>query len=216
MYRHNLIEMESNCEITSYDYDGISNCTFVCVGDSDQISTYIIKDLSQYGMTVTDEGADYLVDFICNGAASKIFVGDHLESASPADPSFWPIHPTLERAYQAKLLAGGFENEVWSTDPATICERYLCFIDNVYSNHSSCCYGHYSEDRSIDYIKGEGSQYVGLRNSEVMAATDPRTHSYSFPYIYENFQWSHCEGSGSSISELLKQLKLKYLTASTA
>ena len=34
--------------------------------------------------------------------------GDHLESASPIDPSFWPIHPTLERLWQFKKLAGAF------------------------------------------------------------------------------------------------------------
>jgi hypothetical protein len=53
----------------------------------------------------TVEGSDEAwTDFICNGDASKIFSGDHLESASPADPSFWVIHPTLERLFLAKLI----------------------------------------------------------------------------------------------------------------
>ena len=28
-------------------------------------------------------------DFVCSGDGARIFVGDHLEAASPADPSFW-------------------------------------------------------------------------------------------------------------------------------
>lgn len=39
-------------------------------------------------------------DFICTGDGYKVFGGDHLESASPADPSFWVIHPALERMLQ--------------------------------------------------------------------------------------------------------------------
>jgi hypothetical protein len=33
---------------------------------------------------------------------------------SSADPSFWVIHPTLERLFQEKLLSGGFQNEKWA------------------------------------------------------------------------------------------------------
>lgn len=39
--------------------------------------------------------------------------GDQLESASPMDPSFWPIHPTIERLYMLKKLRGYFSDESW-------------------------------------------------------------------------------------------------------
>ena len=39
---------------------------------------------------------------------NQVFVGDHLESATAVDPSFWEIHPTMERLLHAKLMAGGF------------------------------------------------------------------------------------------------------------
>lgn len=39
--------------------------------------------------------------------------GDQLESASPMDPSFWPIHPTIERLYSLKKLRGYFTDESW-------------------------------------------------------------------------------------------------------
>lgn len=55
--------------------------------------------------------------------------GDHIESASPADPSFWVIHPTLERLLHAKLLSGGFADESWAVDQTN---------DFVCSNHGLC------------------------------------------------------------------------------
>jgi hypothetical protein len=41
-------------------------------------------------------------------------MGDQLESASPADPSFWPIHPALERIWQWKRIVG-FTSEAWTS-----------------------------------------------------------------------------------------------------
>ena len=62
-----------------------------------------------------------------------MYAGDHIESASPADPSFWVIHPTLERLLHAKLLSGGFEEERWASDPTGdfVCKnRGLCAMND--------------------------------------------------------------------------------------
>ena len=39
--------------------------------------------------------------------------GDHVDSSSPRDPSFWPIHPTLERLYQYRVLTTPFVHTHW-------------------------------------------------------------------------------------------------------
>ena len=57
--------------------------------------------------------------------------GDQLESASPMDPSFWPIHPTMERLWMYKKISRTLYNETW---PAT-----------SYSIWDSCC-GHRAHD----------------------------------------------------------------------
>ena len=44
------------------------------------------------------------IEIVCNAG---ILVGDEEQSSSPADPLFWPIHPTIERLYQWKMLNGG-------------------------------------------------------------------------------------------------------------
>ena len=52
-----------------------------------------------------------IIDLACAGGLGVD--GDHLESASPLDPSFWPVHPTLERLWQFKKMAGLFDDETW-------------------------------------------------------------------------------------------------------
>ena len=44
---------------------------------------------------------------------TDVLVGDQLESASPVDISFWPIHPTLERLYHWKVLHYGFDDRAF-------------------------------------------------------------------------------------------------------
>ena len=63
--------------------------------------------------------------------------GEQLEAASPADPSFWPIHPTLERLFQYKRMVGNFSTTEW-TNPDGKTE--YC----IYSSQSDC-EGHHAE-----------------------------------------------------------------------
>lgn len=57
--------------------------------------------------STSDEGWKDIREFICTGNGYKVFYGDHLESSSAVDPSFWSIHPTQERFLQAMLMADG-------------------------------------------------------------------------------------------------------------
>lgn len=99
---------------------------------------------------LSDEQWDVMKDFVCTGDGYKIFVGDHLESASPSDPSFWPIHPSMERLLQAKLMAGGFETYEWSSDISTgyVCDKSECYEyeEGSKGEFEACCYGHYESE----------------------------------------------------------------------
>ena len=136
-------------------------------------------------------------DFICEGDGYRVFFGDHLESASAADPSFWPIHPTMERAMQAKFMAGGFETTDWYTDYIEdwICGRNECYEPTLGPSkdyYPQCCSGHYRDDGIIDYVSGNKSNSIGLTNQEVIDFTDPTNKDYGMPYIYDSFSYSHC------------------------
>ena len=66
---------------------------------------------------------------------------------------------------------------------------------------TDCCYGHFENDRLLDAVSGDRSQYFGPSNAETLAATDSRSERYSMPYVYDGFAWEHC--TEQSISSLL-------------
>jgi hypothetical protein len=146
----------------------------------------------------TSDDWDEWRDFICEGDGHKVFVGDHLESASPADPSFWPIHPTLERMFHAKLMAGGMESYEWPTDAVNdyVCDKSMCYEsdEGTKDYFEDCCYGHYENDQLLDFVNADKSQGYGLTNKQVLEDSDPSSDDYAVNYIYNDFTWSHCDG----------------------
>lgn len=114
--------------------------------------------------------------------------GDHLEAASPLDPSFWPIHPTLERLYVYKMLAGGFENATW---PST---GYASSDD---------CYGHGASDLvPFQFSLKDDDAPVFYTNVEILALASPE--SPTLPYVFADFDWDHCVEFGYDFASLLR------------
>ena len=61
--------------------------------------------MCMYALGNDDSSPALKVKSFCD---STYYPGDHLEAASPAEASFWPIHPTLDRLLQYKALAEPF------------------------------------------------------------------------------------------------------------
>lgn len=155
---------------------------------------------------MTDADWSCMKKFICEGDNARSFFGDQRESASCYDPSFWPIHPTLERAYHAKMLAGGFETTDWGVEQS-LCYRTTCYNDTgVEGTFDECCVGHDENDRYPDFVTGDlYNDGVWISNRDYMDATDPTSKSYSMNFIYDSFSWSHC-GDEFSVDSLLEEL----------
>jgi len=219
-YRMNYLTPYTNCTMTdgNTDFDSL-NCGFTCnPDDADRMLFDLTKILnSDYDCVPTDmDDAGWYAwrDFICTGDGFKVFGGDHLESASPADPSFWPIHPTLERLLQAKYMSGGFQEDAsWASDPVNdyVCDKSNCYDEDKggYGYWTSCCYGHYEDDQLLDAPNANKSAGTGMTNSAVHKGTDP-SGTYAMNYIYDDFDWTHCELVGLDFVELLEE---KYTTA---
>jgi len=207
-YRYNYVVPNRSCNVS--DDVQSSVCGVTC--DEDSISLLQLnlktKIANQIPSDIDTDGLTAWSDFICTGDGWKVFSGDHLESASPADPSFWVIHPTLERLLHAKLMAGGFENEKWASDPENdyVCNKAECYIDGVKGYHDECCYGHYKNDKLLDAVSGDRNSYTGPTNKATLKGTDPRKSSYSMTYVYDKFEWSHCTDSGYDFSSLLQEM----------
>ena len=208
LYRGNYITSSDDCSVTSLDEEGIS-CSFECNASQldDMIDALKFTLPSQYmkkGMS-TDDWITWR-DFVCDGDGWRIFVGDHLESASPSDPSFWPIHPTQERLMQVKFMTGSFgSTKVWPSDAINdyVCDKASCYsaAENRADYYDDCCYGHYEYDQLLDFTTGDRSNYVGPTNHKIVSDSDPTSMMYSMTYIYDDFDWDHCEEDFDALIE---------------
>jgi hypothetical protein len=211
LYRLDYISPQDSCTADSLSYEGIS-CSYTCNAAKSSTMANQLSGLigTKYtGSSLSNSQWEEWKDFICEGDASKIFVGDHVESASPADPSFWPIHPTLERLLHAKMLSGGYDDVndgswYWpasydeldhSESETYVCDKSSCYEDGTNDYYEECCYGHYKDDQMLDFVSHDKSKGYGMTNSAILTATDPTSEDYSVPYIYEKFTWEHCESS---------------------
>ena len=196
-YRFGYITPKTDC-VVEEDVQS-STCGFDCNGDMNLFLANLKTKLVSYvPEDMADEGWYAWRNFICTGDGGKIFSGDHLESASPHDPSFWVIHPTLERLLHAKFMAGGFKDTVWPTDAVNefVCDKAECYNSDTdsLSYGADCCYGHFENDQFLDFLSGNRSLHFGDTNGDIIKKTDPTSTEYSMPYIYDTFTWNHCTG----------------------
>lgn len=137
------------------------------------------------------EDLHHLLSVVCN---ATILDGDHLEAASPKDPSFWVIHPTVERLWVWKKLSGSFRDETWPGAKSAAC--FNCY-----------CYGHAAEDNlpfEIALLKPGGVKgyraTASFTNQQLYDLADP--HEQHLPYIYDDLTWSHCAELGYDFSSI--------------
>jgi hypothetical protein len=125
-------------------------------------------------------------------------------------PSSPQVHPTLERLFMFKNLAGQFEDLSWSSSVPTAALPLQLG-----------CYGHAPDDAVLsnpgddDLLSIRDALPPGLlpsadvTNADVLATlvSDSSSSSSSsegglLPYVYADFAWSHCEGSNYDIGSL--------------
>lgn len=125
--------------------------------------------LSGYTVDKTMHIYDGLLKLSC--APGKI--GDNYDSSSPNDLTFWFLHPTIDRLWHYMRLSKRVYNETW--DPY----------------HT--CYGHNPDDlQPFKNLFDNNNEYY--TNSELYTLLHPK--NIHLPYMYDNFEWPHCEMQG--------------------
>jgi len=114
--------------------------------------------------------------------------GDQLEAASPVDVTFWPIHPTIDRLYQWKRLQADFDSMEWSS-PGGMTK--FCQLGGCEGHHA---YDVLPFDVLVQTSSNQSFTYQRLSNEEILKAANP--YSGGLPYIYDNFEWPHCDELG--------------------
>ncbi|CAM9421765.1 unnamed protein product [Ectocarpus sp. 6 AP-2014] len=145
-----------------------------------------------------DETKRMVVAEVC---ASTIHDGDHLQAGSSLDPTFWPMHPTMERLFMFARLTGNTNDLDWPDADSSSSNEMI-------SRYGDDCVGHGGSDvfpfdlLDSDHdgfeiktgMKGNPETGNSFTNREVLAAMDPRVDQLS--YVYDTFKWDHCLGSG--------------------
>lgn len=183
MWRYELMEVPKFCS-----NDNLDGCVFYCNREHPKflhlVNEKVMKSLTNFNLT-SEQVLEAANIMFCDKA--QYWAGDHLESGSPVEASFWSIHPTLERLYQYKQIIQPFDNITWNSNAATYCAWHSI----------GDCKGHHAEDLTFwkTIVKEDNGTYVEKyrSNTEVRYAANPK--HYGLPYIYDNFRWEHCDSS---------------------
>ena len=184
--------MPKYCSLDSDD-----DCSFKCVfNDEGTMISAVETMLDMYEIPyahLTDhELKEVAEEMYCN---HKYWPGDHLEAASPAEASFWPIHPTLDRLLQYKEAVEPFTGKEWAGDDDT--ETEVC------TTGGSNCKGHNQYDLTFWKMSTKDSS-TGLYNHNYHSNEEVRVSlnqdTYAMSYVYDDFKWEHCAEEGYDFS----------------
>jgi len=191
-YRYDLLDLPASgsCSIDAATGQPVSSvaggsCTWSC--DAKKVMESAIYtnvfELYEFTGSFSDENLFKLVDYFCTGQAA---FGDHATSSAAADPSFFPVHGTVERYMDMMRLSGALTVGSW---PA----RDQClFSTNVHPFKVKCA-GHYGDDALLfGSVRGEA-----MTNEGYLKYLDP--HTGEKPYVYDNFEFAHCVEAGYTI-----------------
>ena len=139
-----------------------------------------------------------LVTMICSTGVKE---GENVESACPADPVCWMIHPILDRMITYKRLAevnGSLNFGTMGEIKPFSDKSWLDY--SFYTTDDYKCEGHSMFDLVLSaamplpqkMIKlGDDNQDGHLSNIEFYDVTDPIT-GIGLDYIFADFSWEHC------------------------
>ncbi|CAM9305494.1 unnamed protein product [Ectocarpus fasciculatus] len=162
----------------------------------------------------TEEEKQILAMQWCNG---EVGMGESSQSSSPLDPTFWSMHPTMERLLIFKLLAGTFTDYSWPDEVGPWVGMDGVEYDVTISTRSDTCYGHrgsdiFPYDIMTNTITPQFTFYGKkapntMQNRMLIKLFDPSENA--LPFIYDNFEWSHCESMGYDFSDFFDTSTMK-------
>merc|ERR1719230_682914 len=134
-------------------------------------------ELESYGESGTME----LLELMCSENPAQ---GDHATAGSGNDPSFWPVHGTVERWLQLMRLEDRFTSEDWDTP---------VFNSNIHPTVETC-EGHLPNNTLVFGLV-DGFNFTNLEYYNYLTPNQPY-----LPYVYDHFRWEHCGAVGYPIA----------------
>jgi len=166
-----------------------------------------------------DEGVWHITDYedspglemrifekILDTLANPGYVGEMYTSSAPSDPTFWLIHPTVERLLNWRRLLKQYHplDETWDyfheqsknpTDNGWVCDWNDLDEYSLPNCRKEVCNGHKKYDElEFQFLHTDRT----FTNWDLYNYIDPT--NIDLPYIYDNYRWAHCENSSLPIS----------------
>jgi hypothetical protein len=188
-----------------------SECKLVCKGceleqfTTDQKAALNMLWIHDFNKLTEEEQERVTRKVFCD---SKVLMGEHIEGASAVDVSFWPIHPTMERLIQYKQLVHPFTDYTWDARPYETTWNSECKWGMQFDTD---CLGHAMNDATVgkmQFLNEDSGEYETkhLTNQEILSATKP-AHTSKLSYVYDNFDYTHCESEGIIFKKIPKNLQ---------
>lgn len=151
--------------------------------DYNTVSTWTDEEDGTITDTVpgyTAEESKVLYEGLLDSLCDPGHLGDMFQASSTNDITFWVIHSTIDRAWHYMRLGTRTFDETWD------------------STHT--CYGH--NPTNFQPFKGSlmddddhSKFYTNIELYNLLSPTNPK-----LPYIYSDFEWTHCTFLGYSMS----------------
>lgn len=194
MWRTGVLDCPDFCAPTELMEDCQCNCGNAeklekLLDDPDVLEWYY--DMATAGGKLetpfTDDERKDIVKIMCNAGTA---IGDQLESASPSDIIFWPIHPTIERIFFWLMLKKGLADKTWPQEKS--------YRGTFYRNLDDNCYGHGPHDVMPFFIYvDDGTEWQSFyTTTQFVQGGNAGELTWALPFVYDNYVWLHCLEEG--------------------
>jgi len=183
----------------------LDECTCSCgprdeldarLNDPEELDIFFDHAFGDENLTtpLDDSMKKQMVSLVCNAGIAG---GDDADTGSNDDAIFWVMHPTLERLLFWRQLNKPFLDNTWTTENS--------YKGTFYKDLSTACCGHGPNDvmswfiRLDDPDKGWGAFYtVG----QYYDNSNTAQVGYVVPYVYDNYEWPHCDEEGYDLKAI--------------